>query len=322
MQLARADLLKAYRTMALIRVFEERVQREMSSGDIPGSTHLYAGQEASAVGISMHLTDIDRVASTHRGHGHSIAKGCDVDGMMAEIFARATGICHGKGGSMHIADLDKGMLGANGIVGGAPPLACGAALTAKLTGSGAVAVAYTGDGGFNQGTTAESLNLARVWDLPVIFAIEDNGFAEATASSWAVAGDIVVRAAGYGIPAERVDGTDVFAVHEAAGRAVARGRAGEGPTVLHITVPRYLGHFSGDADTYRSSAEKQAMRSERDCLKVFRAKVVPAGLIDEAELDAIDAEATVAVEGAVVAARAAPRPDPATVATDVYVSYP
>ncbi|MBH0239103.1 thiamine pyrophosphate-dependent dehydrogenase E1 component subunit alpha [Methylobrevis albus] len=322
MQLAREDLLTAYRTMALIRVFEERVQREMSSGDIPGSTHLYAGQEASAVGISMHLGDMDRVASTHRGHGHSIAKGCDVDGMMAEIFARSTGICHGKGGSMHIADLDKGMLGANGIVGGAAPIACGAALAARMTGSGAVAVAYSGDGGFNQGTMAESLNLARVWDLPVIFAIEDNGFAEATASSWAVAGDIVARGAAYGIPAERVDGTDVFAVHEAAGRAVARGRAGDGPTLLHIMVPRYLGHFSGDSDTYRTPDEKRAMRTDRDCLKVFRDKVLPAGLLEMDQLDAIDAEVAALVDGSVVAARAAPRPDPATVATDVYVSYP
>ena len=209
LQLPRDRLVEAYRLMRTIRSFEDRVSAEMATGDVPGNTHLYAGQEASAVGVCLHLSDTDRIASTHRGHGHCIAKGCDIDGMMAEIFGKTTGTCRGKGGSMHIADLGRGMLGANGIVGGSPPIACGAALTAKVLGTRDVAVAFTGDGGVNQGTTAESLNLARVWNLPVIFVVEDNGFGEATASSFATAGDIVRRAAGYDMPGVKVDGVDL-----------------------------------------------------------------------------------------------------------------
>ena len=322
MQLPRDELLHAYRFMRTIRVFEDRVNAEMATGDIPGAVHLYAGQEASAVGVCMHLDDRDHIASTHRGHGHCIAKGCSIDAMMAEIFGRATGTCRGKGGSMHIADLDRGMLGANGIVGGSPPIACGAALTAKVRGSGAVAVAFTGDGGVNQGTTAESLNLARIWDLPVIFVVEDNGFAEATASHYAVAGDIVRRAEGYDIPAECVDGLDFFAVHTAAGEAVEKARAGAGPTLLHVRTPRYYGHFSGDADTYRTADEKAAMRREQDCLARFRVRVVEAALLETAELDMVDTEVDAHVGRAVTAARAAPPPDPAEVVTGVYASYP
>lgn len=321
MQLSRDDLLTAYRQMRTIRAFEDRVNIEMATGDVPGNTHLYAGQEASAVGVCMHLGAGDQVGSTHRGHGHAIAKGCDVDGMMAEIFGRAGGTCRGKGGSMHIADLSHGMLGANGIVGGSPPLACGAGLAARVQKTGAVAVAFTGDGGIAQGTTAESMNLASVWKLPVIFVVEDNGFAEATASSAVVAGDIVRRAASYDIPAVRIDGTDVFAVHAAAAEAVARGRALEGPSLLHVILPRYYGHFSGDSDTYRTPDEKAALRRERDCLAVFRRRVTEAALLDAAQLDAIDAEVNVLIDGAVRFARASPRPDLAELLTDVYVSY-
>ena len=196
MQLSRDELIRAYTTMRTIRDFEERVRVEFEAGNLPGFIHLYAGEEASAVGMCMHLDDKDAIASTHRGHGHSIAKGCDVKGMMRELYGSAEGICKGKGGSMHIADLDRGMMGANGIVGGGPPLICGAALTAKTLGTGGVAVAFVGDGGSNQGTTAESLNLASVWKLPAIFVIEDNGYGEAMASSWAVGGDLVKRAEG------------------------------------------------------------------------------------------------------------------------------
>jgi pyruvate dehydrogenase E1 component alpha subunit len=321
MQLSRDDLTTAYKTMRTIRVFEDRVNQEMASGDIPGAVHLYAGQEASAVGICMCLTSNDQIASTHRGHGHCIAKGCDVDGMMAEIFGKETGICHGKGGSMHIADLSLGMMGANGIVGGGPPLICGAALTAKYRKTGGVAVAFAGDGAFNQGTTAESLNLAMVWRLPVIFAVEDNGYAEATSSEYAVAGDIVARAAAFGMPAERVDGLDFFAVHEAARRAVERGRNNEGPTLLHIKTPRYYGHFSGDADTYRTAAEKEAMRRDEDCLKRFRSRVSEAALLSDEQLDAVDAEVDTLIDGAVDAARDATMPDVSELETSVYVSY-
>ncbi len=321
LQLPRERLLEAYRLMRTIRVFEDRVSAEMDTGDIPGNTHLYAGQEASAVGVCLHLTDTDRIASTHRGHGHCIAKGCDVDGMMAEIFGKATGICRGKGGSMHIADLGRGMLGANGIVGGSPPIACGAALTAKVNRTRDVAVAFTGDGGVNQGTTAESLNLARVWMLPVIFAVEDNGFGEATASSFATAGDICRRAEGYGMPARKVDGVDFFAVHDAMGEAVERAREGGGPTLLHIVTPRYYGHFSGDADTYRSAEEKAAMRRDQDCLARFRTRVTQASLLTPDDLDAVDRSVSAAIDGAVLAARAADRPALETLLTDVYVRY-
>lgn len=321
MQLSRDAMLRAYRLMRTIRVFEDRVMLEMSSGDIPGNTHLYAGQEASAVGVCLGLTDRDRIASTHRGHGHSIAKGCEIEGMMAEIFGKATGTCRGKGGSMHIADLDKGMLGANGIVGGSIPIACGAALTAKTLGTDDVAVAFTGDGGVNQGTMAETLNLAAIWSLPLIFAVEDNGFAEATASSYATAGSIPKRADAFGVPAETVDGLDFFAVEAASRAAIARARAGEGPTLLHIETPRYYGHFSGDADSYRTPEEKASMRRDRDCLKRFREKVTGAGLLEHADLDAIETEATEAVEAAVRFARASEPPDAASLLTDVYVSY-
>ena len=180
--LTREQLLSAYRTMRTIREFEERVHEEFATGEIPGFVHLYAGEEASAVGVCSNLDDRDTIASTHRGHGHCIAKGVDVNEMMAEIYGRQTGTCHGKGGSMHIADLSKGMLGANGIVGGGPPLICGTALAAKLKGTGGVSVAFFGDGASNQGTTLESMNLASVWNLPAIFVAENNGYAETTSS--------------------------------------------------------------------------------------------------------------------------------------------
>ena len=270
----------------------------------------------------MHLTDEDRISSTHRGHGHCIAKGVAVDGMMAEIFGKVSGTCKGKGGSMHIADLDKGMMGANGIVGGGPPLICGAALSAKHRKTGGVGVVFMGDGAFNQGTTAESLNLAVVWKLPVVFVVEDNGFAEATSSEYAVAGNIRDRAAAFGMPAQTVDGVDFFTVHDAAGRAIERCRKGEGPSFVHVVLPRYYGHFSGDADTYRTQQEKEAMRRERDCLKVFRNKVTEAGLLDVQQLDLIDREVAAEIDAAVKAARLAAMPEASQLVTDVYVRYP
>ncbi len=227
MQLSREELLKAYRDMATIRQFEERVQDEFSKGGIPGFVHLYAGEEASAVGVCMHLGPQDQIASTHRGHGHSIAKGCDPVLMMQELFAKKTGLCGGKGGSMHIADLDRGMLGANGIVGGGPPLVVGAALTAKTLGRNTVAVSFTGDGGSNQGTTFEAMNMAVVLKLPAIFVFENNQYGEGTPFEYAVGSrDIAGRAAGFGLPSVKVSGDDFFAVHEAAREAVERARDG------------------------------------------------------------------------------------------------
>jgi len=320
-QLSREQLIHAYRQMRTIRAFEDRVHEEFSAGNIPGFVHLYAGEEASAVGFCMHLTDVDRIASTHRGHGHCIAKGCDVKAMMAEIFGKKEGLCGGKGGSMHIADLEKGMMGANGIVGGGPPLICGAALTAKTLKTGGVAIAFVGDGGSNQGTTLESYNLAKVWNLPAIFVIEDNGYAESTASSWAVAGSQVGRAAGFGMPGYEVDGHDFFAVHEVAREVIERARAGEGPSLVHVRFTRYYGHFEGDAMTYRGKDEVARIAAERDCLKLFRERVLQAALLEPAVFDAIDQEVVEYIDRVTREAKAAPMPSEADLLTDVYVSY-
>ena len=321
MQLNREQLLAAYRTMRTIREFEDRVHVEFSAGGIPGFVHLYAGEEASAVGICMNLDERDKIASTHRGHGHCIAKGCDVDGMMGEIFGKANGLCGGKGGSMHIADLGKGMMGANGIVGGGPPLICGAALTAKTLKTGGVAVAFMGDGASNQGTTMESYNLAKAWNLPVIFVVEDNGYAESTASNWSVSGTQLGRAAGFGIPAVQVDGLDFFAIYDAAAEAVARARAGGGPSLIHGKLNRYYGHFEGDAMTYRGDGEVARLRAERDCLALFRRKVTEAGLLDAPALDAIDRASAALIEEAVAEAKSAAYPTEADLVTDVYAAY-
>jgi acetoin:2,6-dichlorophenolindophenol oxidoreductase subunit alpha len=321
-QLDRPRLLEAYRLMTTIRAFEERVSVEFARGKIPGFVHLYAGQEASAVGLCMHLSDADFIGSTHRGHGHCIAKGSDVGSMMLELFGKEGGICCGKGGSMHLADFDKGIMGANSIVGAAVPLALGAALAAKTKKTADIAVAFCGDGGANQGGVLESLNLASVWNLPVVFAFEDNGYAETTASSWAVAGGpIVNRAAAFGMPGERVDGFDFFGVYEAGGRAVERARAGSGPTLLHIETGRFFGHHEGDSQTYRAPGEVAELRRDRDCLKLFRSRITQAGLIEANVLDAIDDRVRALIESAVRAAEVAPLPSPHTVHENVYVSY-
>jgi len=321
--LSTEQLLHAYRVMRTIRAFEERLHLEFATGEIPGFVHLYAGEEASAAGVMVHLDDEDCIASTHRGHGHCIAKGVDVYGMMAEIYGKKTGVCQGKGGSMHIADLSKGMLGANGIVGAGAPLAAGAALAAKLKGNRAVAVAFFGDGGSNEGAVFEAMNLASVWNLPCIFVAENNGYAEATASNWSVACDhIADRAAGFGMPGVTVDGFDFFAVHEAAGAAVERARAGEGPSLIEVKLTRYYGHFEGDAQTYRAPDEVKHYRETRDCLMQFRERTTRAGLLQASALDAIDAEVEAGIEEAVVRAKADPKPSPADLLSDVYVAYP
>ena len=321
MQLSREQLLDAYRRMRLIREFEDTVHAEFEAGNIPGFVHLYAGEEACAVGFCLHLDDRDRIASTHRGHGHCIAKGCDVEGMMLEIFGKAGGLCGGKGGSMHIADLEKGMMGANGIVGGGPPLVCGAALAAKTLGTGGVAIAFVGDGGSNQGTTLESYNLAKVWNLPAIFVIEDNGYAESTSSSWSCAGSQVGRAQGFGMPGTEVDGFDFFAVWEAAREAIERARAGEGPSLVHVRFMRYYGHFEGDAQTYRAPGEVDRLKAERDPLMLFRRRVSEVGLLETAQLDEIDGECRQRIAAALERAKAAPWPSEAELVTDVYASY-
>jgi pyruvate dehydrogenase E1 component alpha subunit len=276
-KLERDDLLKAYRTMRTIREFEERLHTDFATGEIPGFVHLYAGEEASATGVCMNLTAEDHIASTHRGHGHCIAKGVDPVGMMAEIWGRKTGTCKGKGGSMHIADLSVGMLGANGIVGGGGPLVCGTALAAKLRGQPFVSVCFFGDGASNQGTIFEAMNLASVWNLPVIFLAENNGYAEATSSNFSVACDnIADRASAFGMPGITVDGFDFFAVYEAAGApssapAGRRSVAGGGEAVPLLRPLR-----GRPADLPRPG-EVQNIRDTKDCLLQFARRVTSSG---------------------------------------------
>ena len=320
--LEKDKLLEAYRTMKTIREFEERLHVDFGRGDIPGFVHLYAGEEAAGVGIMMHLQDHDRIASTHRGHGHCIAKGVSPKEMMAEIYGKATGSCAGKGGSMHIADLSKGMMGANGILGAGAPLVCGAALAAQKLEHDGVAITFFGDGASNQGTVLESMNLAAIWNLPAIFVVENNGYAESTSVDYAVASDSYVdRATGFGMPGITVDGLDFFAVYEAAGEIIKRAREGAGPTLLECKMIRFFGHFEGDAQTYRAPGENEENRANNDCLKIFRAKVTEAGVLTDAELNAIDAEVLTLIDEAVEEAKAAPLPAAEELTTDVYVAY-
>ena len=321
MQLSRDELLSAYRTMVAARHFEESVYENFSDGKIPGFVHLSAGQEATAAGVYMALDERDWIATTHRAHGQCIARGLDLQETMDEIYGASTGVCGGKGGSMHIADLDKGMLGANGIIGATGPLAVGAGLSARAKGENGVAVAFYGDGGSNQGLIFEAYNMANIWKLPVIFICEDNGYAEATPSSYSVAGSQVARANGFGMPAVEVDGFDFFAVHDAMREAVERARNGEGPSLIHIKTARFYGHFVGDAQTYRGDGEIEKLRAEKDCLTLFREKVVETGLLTGEQLDEIFQEEKQRVADAASAAQAAPRATEADLMTDVYASY-
>ncbi len=323
MDLSRETLLKLYTTMATIRNFEERGIPETGQRAMSASVHSSAGQEAVPTGICAHLSDEDYIGSTHRGHGHCIAKGVDPKTMMAELFGRATGNNKGKGGSMHIADMSKGMLGTNGVVAASVPLAVGAALTSKLKNLGRVAVAFFGDGGANQGVLHESMNLASVWKLPVIFCCENNGYAESTPVEYALStANVSDRAAGYNMPGINVDGMDVFAVYDAAGQAVARARAGEGPSLLECRTYRFYGHTVFDNPlSYRTKEEEDHWRA-RDPLKLFREAVLPLGDITLEELDQIDAEAAQLMEDAIKFADESPLPDPLEIYDDVYVSYP
>lgn len=319
--LGKAELIDAYRRMCTIREFEDIIHRNNALGKIPGFIHLSAGQEASAVAVCFNLNSDDYISSTHRGHGHAIAKGCDVRKMMHEIYAKRTGICGGKAGSMHIAEFSIGMLGANGIVGAGVPLACGAALTARVKANKSVGLTFFGDGAFNEGATLETLNLAKVWNLPMVFVLENNGYGEATPASWAIGGDIKARATGFGLPYRKADGQDFFSVYAAAKDVIETARNGGGPQFLEVNVCRYYGHFEGDAATYRSKDEVEAIRAEKDCLALFRQAVINDGLIGQDELDRIESETRAFVEECVVDAESAPPPAPADLLTDVYGSY-
>jgi pyruvate dehydrogenase E1 component alpha subunit len=314
-------LLWIYERMRLIREFENRAAELFAQGKVPGFVHLYAGQEAIAVGVCALLGDRDYITSTHRGHGHCIAKGVDIKEMMCELYGKKNGSCKGKGGSMHIADVDKGMLGANGIVGAGGPLACGAGLTAKVKKTDQVTVCFFGDGAAEQGTMHESMNLASIWNLPVIFVCENNGYAQTTPSCYhCAATDIADRATSYNMPGFSVDGTDLFAVYEAVGEAIAQARRGEGPTLLECKAFRYYGHFEGDNLSYYTEEEK-AGQKERDPIDKFIKRVTERKLLSEAELAEIDARSKKVLEEAIQLAEQSPYPAVEEVLTDVYVSY-
>jgi TPP-dependent pyruvate/acetoin dehydrogenase alpha subunit len=323
MDLDRETLLKLYRTMTTIRHFEERGIPETGQRRMSASVHSSAGQEAVPTGVCAHLTVDDYIGSTHRGHGHCIAKGVDPKLMMAELFGRSTGPNKGKGGSMHIADMSKGMLGTNGVVAASVPLAVGAALTSKLKRLDRVAVAFFGDGGANQGVLHECMNLASVWKLPVIFCCENNGYAESTPVEYSLSvASVADRASSYDMPGFHVDGMDVFAVYEAAGRAVDRARAKEGPSLLECRTYRFYGHTVFDNPlSYRTKEEEEYWHS-RDPLKLFRERIVPEGLLTAEELDRLDQEAEELMEEAIRFADESPLPEPSELYEDVYVDYP
>ena len=307
MSIPKETLLNAYRTMKTIREFEERVNAEIMNGQIPGFTHLYTGQEANAVGVCAHLDESDTIISTHRGHGHCIAKGADVSGMMKELFGSSEGLCKGKGGSMHVADIDN---------------AVGSALAAKIRKNGKVAVSFSGDGSVNQGTCFEAMNMAVVLQAPAVFVIENNYYSEHTSINYAVGcDDLKARTEAFGFPVFVADGADFFAVYEAAEKAIAHARAGNGPAGIFAEQGRYHGHFVGDPQAYRAEGELEDLRENHCPLKNFRKKVTESGELSDSELDAIDAEVMAEIEQSVTDAKAAARPTAAQVTEDVYIQY-
>ena len=311
-------LLYMFRTMATIREFEEAAGRLAEQAKIPGAVHLYAGQEAVAVGVCAHLETADTITSTHRGHGHCIAKGGDVRRMFAELFGRATGYCRGKGGSMHIADLDIGILGANGIVGGGPPIAVGAAFAAQYNGTTGVTVCFSGDGSTNEGTWHEALNFAAVFKLPVLFVIENNHYGEFTPQDKQGAiTQLSDRAVAYGIPGVTVDGQDVLAVHEAAGEAIDRARRGEGPSILECDTYRFYNHTGRSENDPRPEEERAAWR-KRDPIDILRGVLEQRAILSGDGADRLIEEVRQSVERAVEEADAAPYPELSELLTDVY----
>ena len=311
-------LREALRRMYLIRRFEEGAEDSYMRGLIHGTMHLSIGQEASAVASCMELTDADKITSTHRGHGHCIAKGADVGRMFAEFFGKETGYCHGRGGSMHIADVKTGNLGANGIVGGGLPIAVGAALTAKRLGRDDVTVCFFGDGANNEGAFHEALNMASIWKLPVVFVCENNRYGMSTAAAYATAvPNIADRAAAYAMPGVTVDGNDFSAVAEAVHGAVARARAGEGPSLVENLTYRWRGHSKSDRNRYRTKEEIEEWMA-RDPIARFRGDLIAHGILDDAGAEAIEAEAMAAVEEGIAFAKASPSPGIGDVTRYVY----
>ncbi len=305
-----------YKTMNEIRFFEEKVHKIFSDGRIPGFVHLYVGEEAVATGVMSQLNDDDYITSTHRGHGHAIAKGCDLNGMMAEIMGKRDGLGHGKGGSMHVAEIDKGMLGANGIVSGGFGLAIGASISIINQGKDNVAVCFFGDGAANEGNFHEGLNFASILDLPVLFICENNQFAEGTTHDYASASETIAeRAAAYNMPGVRIDGMDVMEVYKATQEAVERAKKGEGPTLIECDTYRKYGHFEGDEQKVKSPDDRNA---DKNATVEFRKRAIEENWLTEKEADEIEKAAEQAVEDAVKFAEESELPDEDSLYKDVF----
>ena len=318
MAISKEQMKDMYVKMRRIRDFESAAAKLFAEGKIPGFVHLYLGEEAIAPAVCECLTDNDFITSTHRGHGHIIAKGGDLNLMMAELFGRVTGYCKGKGGSMHIADRDKGILGANGIVGAGHCIACGAGLSAKIRGTDQVCVCFFGDGSTNQGTFHESLNMASIWKLPIVFVCENNHYGISMSQDRHQAiKDVADRGAAYNIPGIAVDGNDPMAVYEAAEEAVARARAGKGPTLLECKTYRQHGHFEGDPAIYKPK-EEQAAWMEKDPMPRYAKFLVENGVMTQDEVDAVDKQVEKEIEDAIAFADAQPLPAVETAVVDVY----
>jgi pyruvate dehydrogenase E1 component alpha subunit len=316
------DYLRMYTQMVRIRTFEDNANQLYLSAKMPGLTHMYSGEEAVAVGICEALTDNDRITSTHRGHGHCVAKGANFKEMFCELLGKAEGYCRGKGGSMHIADQSHGNLGANAIVGGSMGIATGSALRAKLQGSDDVTVCFFGDGATAQGLMYEVMNMAALWKLPVIYACENNGYSEYTKTEEIAAGSITARAEAFGMEAFQVDGQDVLAVNELSRKLVDRARKGEGPFFIELMTYRYHGHHVGDINReyYRSKAEEKDWKDNRDPIVRFRGYLVEQGIATEDEIEAINAQVEKDATEAVAYAEAAAYPDVSEVDMHVYAA--
>ncbi len=316
--LAKDKLVEMYKLMVKIRLFEEKVFELYAQNLVPGTIHLYTGQEAVAVGVCSALRKDDYITSTHRGHGHCIAKGADIRRVMAEILGKKTGYCKGKGGSMHIADFSIGMLGATAVVGAGIPIAVGASLSIKLRKTGQIVACFFGDGASNQGTFHEGINMAAIWQLPVIFVCENNLYAMGTRQSIAMKiENIADRAAAYGIPGVVVDGNDVLAVYEAASSAVERARRGEGPTIIECKTYRHRGHSRVDPAKYRPKEEVEAWLA-KDPIKRLQERLLQSNVLTEAEIQRIEREVSTEIEEAVKYAMESPYPAPQEALEDVY----
>lgn len=311
-------LVNLYKEMWLIRYFDEKVDQFFAKGMIHGTTHLCVGQEASSAGAIAALMDSDKITSTHRGHGHCISKGADVNRMMAELFGRETGYCKGKGGSMHIADVDKGNLGANGIVGGGIPLAVGAALTSKMKAAGYVVLCFFGDGASNEGSFHEAINLASIWDLPVVFICENNQYGmSGPVKEMTNIQNIADRASGYGIPGKVVDGTDLIEILNTVYDAVEYAREGNGPTIIEAKTYRWKGHSKSDAKKYRTREEEEEWR-QKDAIKKYKELLIHEGLMTEEKAAELQQQAKSEIEDAVTFAEKSPEPSIDSLLEDVY----